>query len=246
MSSSTGLPTRTQVCLYDWWLVRPDEGSDGKAVAVAGSTSQKTQSAQKPVRLFKSAPIAKLYDFSTLETSDGVCVILKGCINKSCTTDNGFSEVLNNFALGFPFDWEECASRCLEKRADAHAGVNLESLPSVPNENNGKGQKKNTDTNSASKRTSSSKTKATFEGTPFTSPDSFNRSRSGRILLPRLEFWRNQVAVYDANREVAGIIDGQIFTPQSRALGHIVFAKSKVLKAMGLHRSVELGIRSSR
>ncbi|KAI4340087.1 hypothetical protein MLD38_024959 [Melastoma candidum] len=213
MSSSTGLPTRTQVCLYDWWLVRPDEGSDGKAVAVAGSTSQKTQSAQKPVRLFKSAPIAKLYDFSTLETSDGVCVILKGCINKSCTTDNGFSEVLNNFALGFPFDWEECASRCLEKRADAHAGVNLESLPSVPNENNG---------------------------------NSFYISRLFQSLSFWLEFWRNQVAVYDANREVAGIIDGQIFTPQSRALGHIVFAKSKVLKAMGLHRSVELGIRSSR
>ncbi|KAI4340088.1 hypothetical protein MLD38_024959 [Melastoma candidum] len=238
MSSSTGLPTRTQVCLYDWWLVRPDEGSDGKAVAVAGSTSQKTQSAQKPVRLFKSAPIAKLYDFSTLETSDGVCVILKGCINKSCTTDNGFSEVLNNFALGFPFDWEECASRCLEKRADAHAGVNLESLPSVPNENNG----------------NSFYISRLFQSLSFCECSAMSSCPGANKWDFREEYcypgWSfgeiRWLFMMRQNREVAGIIDGQIFTPQSRALGHIVFAKSKVLKAMGLHRSVELGIRSSR
>ncbi|PWA85712.1 SANT associated [Artemisia annua] len=39
------------------------------------------------------------------------------------------------------------------------------------------------------------------------SPESFGgrKSRSGRVLLPRLEFWRNQKVLYDPDRKVCGI-----------------------------------------
>ncbi|KAL1083132.1 hypothetical protein V6Z11_D09G179100 [Gossypium hirsutum] len=39
------------------------------------------------------------------------------------------------------------------------------------------------------------------------SPESLNfkRSRSGRVLLPRMEFWRNQIPVYDQDRRITGI-----------------------------------------
>uniref|UniRef100_A0A5B7BPE9 SANTA domain-containing protein n=1 Tax=Davidia involucrata TaxID=16924 RepID=A0A5B7BPE9_DAVIN len=48
------------------------------------------------------------------------------------------------------------------------------------------------------------------EKTSAVSPGSlsFKRSRSGRLLLPTLEFWRNQTAIYDAERHITGIQDG--------------------------------------
>ncbi|KAA8518884.1 hypothetical protein F0562_016342 [Nyssa sinensis] len=48
------------------------------------------------------------------------------------------------------------------------------------------------------------------EKTSAVSPGSlsFKRSRSGRLLLPTLEFWRNQTAIYDADRCITGIQDG--------------------------------------
>lgn len=55
---------------------------------------------QEARRLFSSAPISKIYDVFTLETSDGVCIILKGFINKQQTILNGFpDEVLNNLIV---------------------------------------------------------------------------------------------------------------------------------------------------
>ncbi|KAK9290027.1 hypothetical protein L1049_008190 [Liquidambar formosana] len=46
--------------------------------------------------------------------------------------------------------------------------------------------------------------------TSIVSPESmgFKRSRSGRLLLPTLDFWRNQMAVYDADRQITGIQKG--------------------------------------
>lgn len=50
------------------------------------------------------------------------------------------------------------------------------------------------------------------------SPESFSgkKSRSGRVLLPTLEFWRNQTVVYDADRKVTGVLEGTYVTPSSR------------------------------
>ena len=53
-----------------------------------------------PRRVFNSAPISKKHDVFTLETTDGVTVILDGIINKQQTIANGFSdEVLKNALL---------------------------------------------------------------------------------------------------------------------------------------------------
>ncbi|KAK1396549.1 hypothetical protein POM88_006412 [Heracleum sosnowskyi] len=57
--------------------------------------------------------------------------------------------------------------------------------------------------------------------TSFTSPglSSVKRSRSGRLLLPTLEYWRNQTVVYDPNHQVIGVTDG-ISTPSRAELIH--------------------------
>lgn len=99
------------VCLHDWWLIKAGKDFEGKRLAVAGFTSRE----QQAVRVFSSAPIVKRYDVFTLETADGICVLLKGFINKLRTNDNGFpSTVFSHFVFGFPPDWEECAAKLLE------------------------------------------------------------------------------------------------------------------------------------
>ncbi|XVE61857.1 hypothetical protein DITRI_Ditri06bG0072700 [Diplodiscus trichospermus] len=97
------------VCLHDWWLVKADKNFEGKRLAVAGFTSGEL----KAVRLFKSAPIVKRYDVFTLETADGICVCIKGFINRQRTNENGFSsEVFTHFYFGFPPYWEVYAKKC--------------------------------------------------------------------------------------------------------------------------------------
>lgn len=46
---------------------------------------------QRAIRVFNSAPIVIRYDPFTLETADGICVVLESLINKSRTSENGFS-----------------------------------------------------------------------------------------------------------------------------------------------------------
>jgi hypothetical protein len=41
--------------------------------------------------VFNSAPIIKRYDEVSLETVDGIYVLIRGFINKQCTLDNGFT-----------------------------------------------------------------------------------------------------------------------------------------------------------
>ncbi|XP_051129263.1 kinetochore-associated protein KNL-2 homolog isoform X2 [Andrographis paniculata] len=74
------------VCLADWWLTKVETGFQRRGLAVAGFSSREKQA----LRVFSSAPILKRYDIFTLETSDGICVILKGFINKAQTLENGF------------------------------------------------------------------------------------------------------------------------------------------------------------
>ncbi|XP_063950400.1 kinetochore-associated protein KNL-2 homolog isoform X2 [Daucus carota subsp. sativus] len=84
----------------------------------------------------------------------------------------------------------------------------------------------------ASKETSTgeknTKRELTYLGSPVTpkadiktsimSPElsSVKRSRSGRILLPTLEYWRNQTAIYDAEHQVIGIKDSIPCTAEVR------------------------------
>lgn len=64
------------------------------------------------MRVFSTAPIVNRYDVFTLETADGICVLLKGFINKLRTNDNGFpSTVLCSFQIFFFFFPTEISSK---------------------------------------------------------------------------------------------------------------------------------------
>ncbi|KAL6987325.1 hypothetical protein U1Q18_013073 [Sarracenia purpurea var. burkii] len=96
------------VCLKNWWLMKAEDDFEGK-LAIAGLASGEKQA----MRVFSSAPILKRYDLFTLETVDGVFVLIKGFINKVRTKENGFpSEVFKHFVIGFPPYWEEYAEKC--------------------------------------------------------------------------------------------------------------------------------------
>ncbi|XP_009787990.1 uncharacterized protein LOC107781907 [Nicotiana tabacum] len=265
------------VCLKDWWLKRAEADSQGRTLAVAGNTSREGQA----MRVFSSAPILKVFDVFTLETIDGICVVLKGFINKTHSEENGFpSEVFEQFLFGFPPQWEvfnkkylgreskgkaaasdalgfEKPSACSEKVKDLKKhnarkryeiedglkrGNQKQNDGKIASEvivrkktkqaarSSGKLNSRNTSTSIAKeqtddcrttcfKSTSASATKSTKrkltyetpqkekEAVPVISPEpsSFKRSRSGRLLLPPMEFWRNQMAIYDADRRVTAI-----------------------------------------
>ncbi|XP_024031243.1 uncharacterized protein LOC112094497 isoform X2 [Morus notabilis] len=98
---------RKTVCLFDWWLIKTESAFQGKRLGIAGFTSREQNRA---LRAFSSSAITKRFDVFTLETSDGVSIVIKGFINKQRTTDNGFpSEVFNDFIFGFPPNWQKYA-----------------------------------------------------------------------------------------------------------------------------------------
>ncbi|XP_040956881.1 kinetochore-associated protein KNL-2 homolog isoform X3 [Gossypium hirsutum] len=223
----------------------------------------------KAFRLFTSAPIVKRHDALTLQTADGICVCIRGFINKQRTIENGFSsEVFTHFFIGFPPYWEKYAKECLGETIMADVGLEV-----VPNSSNAardsgpslistpcnhavnlptmveertnldssqqKGEAstiKVQDEQNLNRKTLSCLTsklnhvkessleketrkKLDFEevassvsrerkgNKSIISPESLNfkRSRSGRVLLPRMEFWRNQIPVYDQDRRITGI-----------------------------------------
>ncbi|EPS69659.1 hypothetical protein M569_05107, partial [Genlisea aurea] len=76
--------------LKDWWLVKSDPGSNGRRLGVAGVSSR----GNGGIRSFASAAILKRHDAVTLETADGITVLIHGQLNKYRTHQNGFpSEV---------------------------------------------------------------------------------------------------------------------------------------------------------
>lgn len=104
------------VILYNWWLVKANTDHEGNRLAIAGFTSRELQAK----RVFTSAPIAKSYDPFSLETSDGIYIIIRGLINKSRTLENGFSsDVFSHFNLGFHHDWKAYAEKCFVKEVKA-------------------------------------------------------------------------------------------------------------------------------
>ncbi|KAL1290419.1 hypothetical protein HN51_058886 [Arachis hypogaea] len=108
------------VCLYEWWLVKAKHGFEGKQLAIGGIASK----TEELVRVFTSAPIAKRHDLFSLETTDGVYIIIRGFIDKQRTIDNGFPhEVFNHFLFGFPQNWESFAADLI--RDESTIGTNL-------------------------------------------------------------------------------------------------------------------------
>ncbi|GAU17420.1 hypothetical protein TSUD_232970 [Trifolium subterraneum] len=123
-TASTSNATTTYSCfqrtvtLYDWWLVKSQNDIQGNCFAISGVSSRK----EEAVRVFNSAPIIKRYDEFSLETADGIYVVIRGFINKQRTLDNGFtSEIFKSFLFGFPQNWESCALGCFREEAEAGA-----------------------------------------------------------------------------------------------------------------------------
>ncbi|KAK6146387.1 hypothetical protein DH2020_020256 [Rehmannia glutinosa] len=86
------------------------------------------QRRKQAMRVFSSAPILKRYDAFTIETTDGICVIFKGFINKAQTVENGFpSDVYDHFVFGFPPYWKECEENLMGKESTSKdvLGFNL-------------------------------------------------------------------------------------------------------------------------
>ncbi|KAK8632248.1 hypothetical protein V6N13_072643 [Hibiscus sabdariffa] len=223
---------------------------EGRRLAVAGSTSRES----KAFRLFTSAAIVKRYDVFTLQTADGICVCIRGFINKQQTIENGFSsEVFTRFYFGFPPDWEKYAKECLGETISGSNSSNaardsdpcLVLTPSNLAGNSSTMVEERTNLDSSRKKDKDSTIKVQDEqnlkrNTPISLPSKLNhvkehsprketrrkldlgdvaspasgkrkgtrsissptslnlkRSRSGRVLLPPMEFWRNQIPVYD-------------------------------------------------
>ncbi|XP_060201860.1 kinetochore-associated protein KNL-2 homolog [Lycium barbarum] len=117
-NNSTKSCFQPTVCLKDWWLIKAEKDSQGRTLAVAGLTSREGQA----LRVFSSAPILKTNDVCNLETIDGIFVILKGFINKSRSEENGFpSEVVEQFLLGFPPQWEAFIEKFLRRKSKGKA-----------------------------------------------------------------------------------------------------------------------------
>ncbi|XP_028775584.1 kinetochore-associated protein KNL-2 homolog isoform X1 [Neltuma alba] len=273
--SSAFLPT---VCLHNWWLVRAETDFHGRLLAVAGYPSRNRQDAK---RVFVSAPIIKRHDLSTLETADGIYLIIIGFINELQTKENGFPcEVFNHFIFGFPPDWEGCVVnffkevatgidsgniitsneeeptspvtpihsqgeidelsehsvggsasrksrtrlRNTENQCSARKVVLGHARPKMTMSNRKMNRSKSADPKRKMKPLSADTTRGSLsvkrskkrinfdshEKSSAVSPDlsNFRRSRSGRRLLPPLEFWRNQMPVYDADHSLTEILDG--------------------------------------
>ncbi|KAL7101213.1 hypothetical protein ACP275_08G041900 [Erythranthe tilingii] len=101
-----------QVSLHDWWLVKSNSVSHGKELGVGGFNHRESRG----IRSFSSAPIIKRHDAVTLETDDGITILLHGNLNRSRTLENGFPrEVSDDFLIGFPYYWEEFAAVSVSK-----------------------------------------------------------------------------------------------------------------------------------
>ncbi|KAF8096034.1 hypothetical protein N665_0319s0050 [Sinapis alba] len=65
------------------------------------------------MRVFTSSPIIKAFDVFTLEASNGVCIILRGFLNKQRLVQSGFLlEISREFIFGFPLCWEAKCNHC--------------------------------------------------------------------------------------------------------------------------------------
>ncbi|XP_057769970.1 kinetochore-associated protein KNL-2 homolog [Salvia miltiorrhiza] len=106
VQSAEAASGRKLILLQDWWLVKAGPDSHGKRLGIGGFTSK-----GQGIRCFSSAPILKRHDAVTLQTVDGITLMVHGYLNRSRTLENGFSrEVCDDFLIGFPYYWEDFAA----------------------------------------------------------------------------------------------------------------------------------------
>ncbi|KAF9596302.1 hypothetical protein IFM89_008828 [Coptis chinensis] len=92
------------VYLLEWWLLKAETDFNGKILAVGGFTYC---GENEGTQIFSSKPIVKRTDTWTLQAADDMTIYITGSINKTRSSENGFSfEVCNRFDIGFPYDWQ--------------------------------------------------------------------------------------------------------------------------------------------
>ncbi|CAH8371158.1 unnamed protein product [Eruca vesicaria subsp. sativa] len=97
------------VVLRDWWLIKCEKEYEGKRFGVAGTQITETRT----MRVFTSSPIITVFDVFTLHASDGVCIILRGFLNKQRLAQSGFlPQISREFIFGFPPCWESKCNDC--------------------------------------------------------------------------------------------------------------------------------------
>ncbi|KAL0822938.1 hypothetical protein Bca101_046615 [Brassica carinata] len=109
------------VVLRDWWLIKCPIEFDGKRFGVAGTQIAETGA----VRVFTSSPIVKAFDVFTLEASDGVCIVLRGFLNKQRLVQSGFlPQICSEFILGFSPCWESKCNLSFVGLSSGSASIN--------------------------------------------------------------------------------------------------------------------------
>ncbi|KAL1200077.1 putative kinetochore-associated protein KNL-2 [Cardamine amara subsp. amara] len=104
------------VVLRDWWLIKCSNEFEGKQFGVAGT---ETSFESRAMRVFTSSPIIKALDVFTLQASNGICITLRGFLNKERVVKNGFKpEICREFIFGFPPCWERICNDCFQGDSD--------------------------------------------------------------------------------------------------------------------------------
>ncbi|GFP94965.1 hypothetical protein PHJA_001640900 [Phtheirospermum japonicum] len=115
------------VYLSDWWLVKTEDDVQRRRLAVAGFASRGSHA----MRVFSSAPILKRHNDFNIETTDGICVVFEGYINKVRTEQNGFpSNVYDHFVFGFPPYWKEYEENLMDKESSSEDTLGFTRLKS--------------------------------------------------------------------------------------------------------------------
>ncbi|KAA3455082.1 Inositol 1,4,5-trisphosphate receptor type 3 [Gossypium australe] len=217
------------VCLHDWWLIKAEKEFEGKRLSVAGSTSIES----KAFRLFTSAPIVFTHFFIGFPPYWEKYA--KEFLGETIMADVGLEAVPNSSnaardsgpsLISTPCNHAVNLSTMVEERSnlDSSQQKGEASTIKVQDEQNLNRKTPSCLTSKLNHVKESSLEKETRKKLDFEevassvsrerkgnksiiSPESLNfkRSRSGRVLLPRMEFWRNQIPVYDQDRRITGI-----------------------------------------
>ncbi|CAA7021208.1 unnamed protein product [Microthlaspi erraticum] len=100
------------VILSDWWLIKCPNEFEGKRFGVSG-TEIAASVESRAKRVFTSSPIIKAFDVFTIQASDGICITLRGFLNKDRLVKSGFlAEISREFIFGFPPSWEQICNSC--------------------------------------------------------------------------------------------------------------------------------------
>ncbi|KHF98433.1 Inositol 1,4,5-trisphosphate receptor type 3 [Gossypium arboreum] len=197
------------VCLHDWWLIKAEKEFEGKRLSVF-------------THFFIGFPpywekYAKECMGETIMADVGLQVVPN---SSNAARDSGLSLISTpcNHAVNLSTMVEERSNLDSSQQKGEASTIKVQDeqnlnrkipscLTSKLNHVNESSFEKETRKKLDFEEVASSVSRERKGNKSIISPDSLNfkRSRSGRVLLPRMEFWRNQIPVYDQDRRITGI-----------------------------------------